>query len=235
MSQDAVENPGFSASPSSAAGRSAARDRNARGQGDRLRGEILAALGRLVSDEARMRPLPLSLREVAAEAGVTAPAIYRHFANKEELVRAAVEDGYARLAGEMDEADAGEAAAGGSPVRRLAAQAHAYCGFAAREPGCFRMMFQPRTSASVAADGEPDPAVWVASRWRTAVNRLRDHGLRMSQTPERAAMSLWASVHGRLVLAPHVDSVWELGDVHQFVEALVASLAYSESPPSQRP
>lgn len=29
-----------------------------------------------------MRIVPLSLREVAREAGVTAPAIYRHFADR---------------------------------------------------------------------------------------------------------------------------------------------------------
>lgn len=168
-----------------------------------------------------MRPLSLSMREVAREAGVTAPAIYRHFDNKEELARAAVAEGFALLAEAMETAEAEVPA--DEPAQRLAAQAHAYCRFAGAQRGYFRLMFR----VTPGVFGEPlgaGPAAVVADRWRAAVERLRDHQeLRISQT-EQAAMSLWASVHGRLVLGPTVEGMWDLGDVHEFVDRMVATV-----------
>lgn len=198
------------------------RERNPRGQGDRLREEVLAALVRLVGDDERMRPLPLSLREVAREAGVTAPALYRHFANKEELGRAAEADGFLRLAAAMDEAD--KAATPGPPSARLIAQAQAYCRFALENKGHFRLMFKAGFVRLDSPPTAPGEAAELAQRWRAAVIRLRDQGIELSQTPEQGAMFVWASVHGLLALTSTVESTWPLGDVHEHVEKLVNAL-----------
>ncbi|WP_161500852.1 helix-turn-helix domain-containing protein [Embleya scabrispora] len=56
------------------------------GDGALLRGEILAAATALL-DEAGDESA-LTLRAVAARAGVTTPSVYLHFANKRELVDA---------------------------------------------------------------------------------------------------------------------------------------------------
>ncbi|WP_019546638.1 TetR/AcrR family transcriptional regulator [Streptomyces sulphureus] len=193
------------------------RPRNARGEGEKLRVEILEAMLRLIADEERMRPMPLSLREVAREAGITAPAIYRHFADKEELSRAAFRSLFEQLLEEMDRAEKGSVSE--SPDVRLAALAHAYCNFAESNPSSFRVMF---TGAEY--HGEETEA--LAVRWRTAVARLAESGLRVTQSPEGAAMSVWSSVHGRLLLERGGGRVWQqLGDVHQFVDELVRSLA----------
>ncbi|MFJ3712624.1 TetR/AcrR family transcriptional regulator [Streptomyces sp. NBC_01387] len=192
------------------------RPRNARGEGDRLRTEILEAMLRLIADDERMRPMPLSLREVAREAGITAPAIYRHFADKEALSEAALKCLFEQLLDEMDRA---EVASAGQPAgRRLAELAHAYCDFAQRKPSSFRVMFTDR------ALHEQETAR-VAARWRSAVARLAETGMRLTQTPEAAAMSVWSSVHGRLLLDRTGGQVWELGDVHSFVEELTRSLS----------
>jgi len=200
----------------------APRERNPRGQGDRLRDEVIAALVRLVGDDERMRPLPLSLREVAREAGVTAPALYRHFADKEELGRAVEADGFERLIEAMDVA--AEAAASGPPSARLIAQAQAYCRFALENKGYYRMMFKAGFTHVASPPTDPHLAAELAERWRTAVVRLREQDIELSQSPEQAAMFIWASVHGRLALASTVESVWALGDVHDYVEKLVESL-----------
>src|SRR3954447_9534225 len=67
----------------------AGRRRNPRGQGERLRAEILAAATRMLDelgdDEA------LSLRAVAREIGVAAPSVYLHFADRDALVYAVLE------------------------------------------------------------------------------------------------------------------------------------------------
>lgn len=96
--------------PAAAQASSGQRPRNARGEGERLRMEIIEATLRLIADQERMRPVPLSLREVAREAGITAPAIYRHFTGKDELVRAALDHLFGVLLADLDHADCAAAA-----------------------------------------------------------------------------------------------------------------------------
>ncbi|NDZ81546.1 TetR/AcrR family transcriptional regulator [Streptomyces sp. SID10853] len=191
------------------------RLRNARGEGERLRTEIIEAVLRLIADQQRMRPVPLSLREVAREAGITAPAIYRHFSGKDELTRAALGHLFGELLADLDSAD--RAAAGQSPAARLAALAHAYARFAEENPTSFRVMFNG------VGPHDEGPAE-VAARWRTAVGRLTEPGARHTRSPEAAAVSVWSSVHGRLLLDRPAGGVWQLGDVHAFIDDLTRSL-----------
>ncbi|MBV1935618.1 TetR/AcrR family transcriptional regulator [Streptomyces sp. BV286] len=196
------------------------RPRNARGEGDKLREEILQATLRLIADESRMQIAPLSLREVAREAGVTAPAIYRHFADREELSRAAVSALHEQLLDEMGRAE--ETSAGHSPARRLTEIAHAYCRFAQNNPASFRVMFGNRNH-------HRHERQRLADHWRIAVARLAETGIRMTQTPEAAAVSVWSAVHGRLLLEDSTTDEWDLGDVHDFVDELIRSIATAES------
>ena len=65
--------------------RPAARQRNPRGQGERLRDDIIEAASRLLADPASP---PLTLRAVAREAGVAATSVYLHFDDIASLVLA---------------------------------------------------------------------------------------------------------------------------------------------------
>lgn len=195
------------------------RSRNARGEGEKLRAEILEAMLRLIADEERMRPIPLSLREVAKEANITAPAIYRHFPDKEALGRAAMHCLFERLLEEMDRA--AEEAVDLGPGRRFAAVAHGYCRFAQENPVGFRLIF----TVSREALGEEGPNTDdVAERWRAAVAGLAEESMRMTQTPREAALSLWSAVHGRLMLDMSVRGMWPQGGVHEFIEDLTRSV-----------
>ncbi|MFI6093649.1 TetR/AcrR family transcriptional regulator [Streptomyces sp. NPDC051218] len=198
------------------------RPRNARGEGDKLREEILQATLRLIADESRMQIVPLSLREVAREAGVTAPAIYLHFADKEELSIAAVRRLFEQLLDAMDrvEEDSHEL----PPDRRLAELAHVYCRFAEQNPLYFRVMFGDH-------DRHQNEMALLADRWRTAVTRLAATGMRLTQTPEAAAVSVWSAVHGRILLRNSAGQVWNLGDVHDFVEELTRSITTADGGP----
>jgi hypothetical protein len=69
-----------------------------------------------------------------------------------------------------------------------------------------------------------DGPTQVAERWRTAVARLAETGMRLTQDPKTAAMSVWSSVHGRLLLDRPASGLWQLGDVHAFVDDLTRSL-----------
>jgi AcrR family transcriptional regulator len=197
------------------------RERNPRGRGDRLRADVIAALAGIVSNDERMRPVSVSLRELAREAGVTAPAIYRHFASVTEVAWAVALDGFTRLLAEMDEAD--RRAGAGSAAERLVAQAQAYCRFATEHRGHFRLMFGVEPTLFNVPPEVESPALELIERWRRAIARLRDDGVAVGDI-DSAAVYVWTSVHGRLVLSPLINSVWRSGDVGSFVELLVREI-----------
>ncbi|MGI9603532.1 MAG: TetR/AcrR family transcriptional regulator [Acidimicrobiales bacterium] len=64
------------------------RPRNPRGQGDQLRVELLEAAADLIAEQGSIDRV--SLRAVAARAGVSPTAVYRHFDDHHSLLEAAV-------------------------------------------------------------------------------------------------------------------------------------------------
>ncbi|GGL15466.1 TetR family transcriptional regulator [Nocardia jinanensis] len=174
---------------------------------------------RLIADEERMSPIPLSLREVAKEANITPPAIYQHFPDKETLGRTAMHCLFDRLLEQMDQA--AQDAASLRPAARFAAVAHSYCDFAQQNPAGFRLIFTVSPEA-VGDDGANSGD--VAERWRVAVTWLAEEGMRLTMAPREAALSLWSAVHGRLMLDLSVRDVWPQGGVHEFIDDLTRSV-----------
>jgi AcrR family transcriptional regulator len=174
------------------------RRRSRRGQGDQLRDEVLAAVNRLLdqwgSDE------KLTMRAVAHDVGVTPASIYLHFADKTELVWAALADKYRQLADQMGAADA--AAAGQGPRARLGAQVHAYCRFAMDNPGHYRLMYEIRQPAVERERMGLHPARQVSARLRRALAACADAGYPLSLPLYQATHTLWTGLHG-LVSVQH--------------------------------
>src|SRR5512147_1959624 len=77
----------------------------------------------------------LSLRKLAGTLGVTAPALYAHVEDKEDLLRAVAESGFADLVARFDRVD------GDDPVDRLRGYGRAYVAQALADPEVFRVMF----------------------------------------------------------------------------------------------
>jgi AcrR family transcriptional regulator len=196
--------------------------------------EVLAAVNRLLdewgSDE------KLTMRAVAKEVGVAAPSIYLHFADKTELVWAALSDKYEQLAAEMRAAD--EAAAPDGPRARLLAQVHAYCRFALDNPGHYRLMYEVRQPAVDPARLGLHPARLVSRNFRRALARCLEGGYRLSLPPRQAGHTLWAGLHGivslqhSLSLAASEDVVGGLAN--SLVDILVAAdLVPDPVPPAE--
>nr|MBA3541734.1 TetR/AcrR family transcriptional regulator [Deltaproteobacteria bacterium] len=76
-----------------------------------------------------------TLREVARRAGVSAPAVYRHFADKDDLLVAVASECAERLAAVMVEA---VERAPAHPLERFRATGIAYVRFAVAHPEHFR-------------------------------------------------------------------------------------------------
>src|ERR1700744_3659208 len=112
-----------------------ARQRNARGQGDRLRREIIDAARDILAQTGTLERL--TLRGVARQVGIAATAGYLHFPDPEHLAVAALEQTFAELSATAPAAAAGYAA----PAEALLARCRAYCQFGIDHPGHYRVMF----------------------------------------------------------------------------------------------
>jgi AcrR family transcriptional regulator len=147
-------------------------------------------LGELGSEEA------LTLRAVAREVGIAAPSIYRHFSDKNELVRAVLAREYEELARRMGEAEA--AIDPPEPMAGLRAQLHAYCRFAMENPGHYRLMFGIRQSPAASSPRHP---VWVVlDSLEAALRRCQEAGHRLRLALDKSVTTLFVGVHGRVAL-----------------------------------
>ena len=162
-------------------------------------------------------PDALSLRGLARELGVTAPALYDHIRSKDDLLRLVAREGYAVLAGVWADLDRTEVE---TWVRRSST---AYVAFALERPGLFAVMFRYRPSF-VAGPGEveDDDATAVFREALDVLVAAVERG-DLARDPLEMALGLWAAVHGvatvRSMSPEMADADWLLDVV---VDALLA-------------
>ena len=138
----------------------------------------------------------LTLRAIARQMGWTPAALYRYYANKDELLAAIRVEGFSRMGAQLEEArhtapDALEAARAGM---------RAYLGFAVEEPELFRLMYElgqgdAPSLPSVRAERER-----AFSQARAIAADAIEAGL-LDGDPNLAAHLLWAGCHGLAALA----------------------------------
>jgi len=141
----------------------------------------------------------LSLREVARRAGVTHGAPYYHFKDKQQLLDAIAEAGFAQLRDQMIASRLLRARAD----ERLAMIGRAYVRFALENRSCFQVMF--RTDTAGAARG---PAAAQAFQVMVeAVEAAQAEGLAPPGDPNLLVLLVWSAVHG-------LSSLWLSGALH---------------------
>jgi len=138
-------------------------------------------------------PAAVNLRDVARRVGVSPPAIYRHFANKEALLAAVAARGFARLVAAVETAQAPDA----TPIARLHALCRAYVDYAAAHPHLHALMFGPRGTATASVLDQ------VSERsFRLLVDAVT--ACLSPETPSErvlaAAIAVWSQVHGYATL-----------------------------------
>jgi AcrR family transcriptional regulator len=161
----------------------------------RRREELLEVADRVV----QARGPGVSMDEIAAEAGISKPILYRHFGDKDGLYEALT----ARYVGELAEA-LSPAVRADEPRERLAASIDAYLAYVEREPERYRFLLhageQPRTAPIVAEFRRRH----IADCAFTAADNLRAAGLdpRFAETwaqcvtgMVRAAGASWLESH----------------------------------------
>jgi AcrR family transcriptional regulator len=117
--------------------------RSAPGPGlrDRFRAQVRDEIKHLALGQlAEGGPQALSLNAIAKNLGVSGPALYRYFANRDSLLTDLVIDAYRDFAAALETATAGTRR--DAPADRLRALAHAYRDWAQAEPHRYRLLFR---------------------------------------------------------------------------------------------
>jgi AcrR family transcriptional regulator len=172
--------------------RPARRVRNRRGEGGRLRDDILEAATRLLAERGSIDRV--SLRAVARKVGIATTSIYLHFGDIEELAAAVVARAFAELDAARDKASEDIS----DPGEALLARSQAYCRFALDRPGLYQVMFgaalpDAQTLPSPQAPGRRSFEGLVQSVERCQ----RSPGI---DEPVQLATLLWATLHGLVSL-----------------------------------
>lgn len=210
-----------------------ARQRARRGEGAALRAEILAAAAALLAETGSEEAV--SIRAVAQRVGVSSPAIYLHFADKEALLAEVCNQVFAALDAAMEQA----AATAEDPMDSLRQRGLAYVRFAIANPEHYRLVTMRRP-----VDGEgisPNDAMLAEGPFAhllEAIRRCQDAGLmRADEEPFALGLVLWAAAHGiaSLIIAkpglpwPPLDEV-----IARTIDSIGCGLAMTSLDPEYR-
>jgi AcrR family transcriptional regulator len=176
----------------------AVRERNRRGEGARLRADILAGATELLEETGSEEAV--TLRAIARQVGISAPSIYAHFPDREAIVDAIVDDAFSDFNAAIQDACDAALAAGAGPLARLRAGCAAYLQFAAERPNRYRLLFERR---DLIGDGsQPVPPIRTQS-FDLLVGSLQacvDAGISASDDAAGDATAIWVAMHGYATL-----------------------------------
>jgi AcrR family transcriptional regulator len=219
--------------PGHAAGAVSRRQRNARGQGSKLTGEIVDAALALIDRTGTAESV--TLRAVAREIGIAAPSIYNHFDDRDAILLAVV----ARLFDELTTAiqDA-VSSAPADPVERLVVGCQQYVRWGLRNSARYSILFESRwTEAARAAEyckpvaigpGWPPVPEFGAEAFAQLVDAIAacvQAGASASTDVVGTGTALWVALHGTVTLRTTRPRFPWPEPVDEFVRQLVLPLA----------
>ena len=202
------------------------RTPNRRGEGARLREELITAASELLagldSEEA------LSLRAVARRANIAPQSVYLHFSDRKALLSAVYEarfaDLTATLAAVAEHTEQSGLTGPAKAYARLRGLCRAYCQYAQRHPGHYRVLFgtagtpgwEPRQLAGMPALRLLDDAV-RSCQSDPAPEQVPPHA-------SHATICLWAALHGLVTLRRDRPSFpWP--DLDELIDCLIIAHA----------
>ena len=195
----------------------AMRERNRRGEGGKLRADIVAGATQLLEDTGSEEAV--TLRAVARQVGISAPSIYAHFADRQAIVDAIVDDAFSDFNQAIYAAIADEAA----PLARLRAGCAAYLRFAAERPNRYKLLFERQ---ELTAGEHPVPPVRTESfSWLVqSVQACIDAGIAADADAHVDGTAIWTALHGYATLHARLPGFpWPDGDA--MLDRIVTGLA----------
>jgi len=179
------------------------RLRARRGEGGQLRDDLVAATERLLATTGDEDAV--SIRAIADAVGVSPPAIYLHFPDKDALIFEVCAARFAELDRAVEEAVAGI----DDPVESLIELGRAYVRFGVEHPEQYRVLFLRRGSGRK-LDAEELRTTAAFGKLVAAVERGQGAGaIPPAADAIEVAMELWAVAHGvaSLLIGVH-DFPW---------------------------
>jgi AcrR family transcriptional regulator len=165
------------------------RRRNRRGEGTKLRDDIIAAATTLL--ERTGVEESVTLRSVAREVGIAAPSIYAHFPDREAILIAVVSAAFDDLRDALADISPRD-----DPVEALLAGCRAYARFAVDRPTRYRVLFGRTRSGPAPEAARLDVFQVLVDAIAACVAAGRSD----STDPFADAVALWSAMHGAVSL-----------------------------------
>ena len=138
-----------------------------------------------------------SMRKLARALDVTAPALYRHFDSREDLLIEVILEGYRTQVHYLY-----RALSGADPAERLRVAGQGYLEFALDHPRYYGMLYAWADFMGVEdlPEAMADQIASVRQFWHDRVLECLDAGVLRAGTPEEISHTLWSQAHGVISL-----------------------------------
>lgn len=138
-----------------------------------------------------------SMRKLAREVGVTAPALYKHYGSKEDVLAAVVAEGYRQFSQHLYRALEGR-----TPGERLAMAAMAYLHYALEHSSFYEAMYT--APEMIGMERLPDEVAQqgcaIGQFWADRVRECMDEGLLREGDAMAFSTTMWAHAHGLVTI-----------------------------------
>ena len=204
------------------------RQRNPRGQGSRLREEIIRATTVLLEKTANEETI--TLRAIAREIGIASPSISAHFADRAEILDAVIAREVTALYETLSTAAASET----DPVAKFLAAARAYYLYGTDRPNRYRLLFARRFLSDWSEERTMSDTLQVTgATFQMVVDLIQgciDAGRSSCPDAVTATVATWAALHG-LVSLPQAITSFPWPDMERLMDSTLSSIV-GISPPS---
>lgn len=136
-----------------------------------------------------------SMRKLAKCVGCTAPALYRHYESKEEVIGNVITEAYRLFTQYLYRALEGR-----DPGERFIMAGRSYFAFAIEQPALYQIIYMPTEilGGESVEQGVADQACAIGQFWTDRVREMMDAGYLKEGDPYRVANTLWAHAHGMI-------------------------------------
>jgi AcrR family transcriptional regulator len=167
-------------------------------------------------------PEAINIKALAKKLGVSQPAPYRHFADREALLEAVTAEAFRQFSACLRHSIARP-----SKRSKLSRLAQATLAFGLRRNGIYRLMFASRTMASAPKGGELQNA--AMQTFGLLLEALEAPAVGLIR--ERHALKIWAALHGVVMLAEQGLLTGQLAQMsrEELLEDIVAETKLSLS------
>lgn len=158
-----------------------------------------------------------SMRKLAREVGVTAPALYRHFEGREAVLADVLREAHRTFSRYLY-----AALAAASPLERFFGAGEQYLSFVIEHPRWYGIMHTAPEHLGMERMPDDIEALQQATHqfWLDRVRECMDAGILRPRDPEETAITMWAHAHGLTQL--YHQGCLDVGDA-EFRELFAAS------------